>query len=376
MTTKNSEASDFIIVPVSDFTDTPSAFTSVPMSEFFDNEKNDEDIQTGIVVLTQKQRDMVDMLTEQVEHIEPDRLEGLSRRMNNLRQLAISMANFPSLLERSTFTGGVRTPQELIESLITHTAEGDALLQLPSKATLGKGFLVAKIHTFSSLTKLARNINLDAKTVQAFQDETVSMMFTLLAEDVYLNMIRDDSIDVDFRRQLALSLLLLWEHRADQNISDIAPVLRAVWTARRKLAPAFGTMMGTSELIMISMQMDEQWAYFIKKKLSVPEVSQAMEEFLFGLSFEQVQQLKAILREKGIAAIGRDEVSTFLGQHVKTDVSLDYRDFYTQYSLRRDNARARGRFGLPGPHRTLEDYFIRFVMEQNREKPNNDIYAK
>ena len=376
MTTKNSEASDFIIVPVSDFTDTPSAFTSVPMSEFFDNEKNDEDIQTGIVVLTQKQRDMVDMLTEQVEHIEPDRLEGLSRRMNNLRQLAISMANFPSLLERSTFTGGVRTPQELIESLITHTAEGDALLQLPSKATLGKGFLVAKIHTFSSLTKLARNINLDAKTVQAFQDETVSMMFTLLAEDVYLNMIRDDSIDVDFRRQLALSLLLLWEHRADQNISDIAPVLQAVWTARRKLAPAFGTMMGTSELIMISMQMDEQWAYFIKKKLSVPEVSQAMEEFLFGLSFEQVQQLKAILREKGIAAIGRDEVSTFLGQHVKTDVSLDYRDFYTQYSLRRDNARARGRFGLPGPHRTLEDYFIRFVMEQNREKQNNDIYAK
>ena len=364
-------------MPVSEFTDAGDTFTSVAISEFFDNDAADDEIQTGIIVLTQKQREMVDGLTAKLKVVDPAEQEALERRMKNLKQLAAAIAKFPSLLERTTFTGGgVRTPQALIESLIMHTPEGEATLQLPSKATLGRGFLVAKIHTFSSLTKLARQANLEAKVVQAFQDETVSMMFLLQAEDVYLNMIRDDSIDIDFRRQLALSLLLLWEHRADQNISDIAPVLQSVWAARRKLAPAFGTMMGTSELIMISMQMDEQWAHFIKQKLSVPEVSQAMEEFLFGLSFEQVQQLKATLREKGIAAIGRDEVSAFLGQHVKTDVSLDYRDFYTQYSLRRDNARARKRFGLAGPHKTLEDYFIRFVMEQNREKQNNDVYAK
>ena len=135
-------------------------------------------------------------------------------------------------------------------------------------------------------------------------------------------------------------------------------------------------MMGTSELIMISFQMDDQWNKFIKTKLSVSEVSQAMEEFLFGISFEQINKLKSTLRERGIPAIGRDEVSSFLGEHVKTDVSLDYRDFFSQYSIRRDNARARKRMGLPGPHRTLEDLFIRFVMEMNREKQNNDIYAK
>ena len=101
-----------------------------------------------------------------------------------------------------------------------------------------------------------------------------------------------------------------------------------------------------------------------------------MEEFLFGISFEQINKLKSILREKGIPAIGRDEVSQFLGEHVKTDVNLDYRDFFTQYSIRRDNARTRRRMGLPGPHRTLEDVFIRFVMELNREKQNNDVYAK
>lgn len=358
-------------------TEETTAFENVPIDEFFDTTEEEQNVyETGIIVLTPKQKEMVDNLARQLVIIAPEQLNNVADRMTRLEDLAKSLAGFPSLLERANLTADVRTPQALIESLIMHTQDGDNTLQLPSKATLGKGFLVAKIHTFSALAKLSNNANLDKKIGQEFRDETVSMMFLLLAEDVYLNLIRDTELDMDFRRQLALSLLLLWEHRADQNISDISPVLQAVWRARRTLAPAFGTMMGTSELIMISFQMDDQWNKFIKTKLSVPEVSQAMEEFLFGISFEQINKLKSILREKGIPAIGRDEVSQFLGEHVKTDVSLDYRDFFTQYSIRRDNARARKRIGLPGPHRTLEDLFIRFVMEQNREKQNNDVYAK
>ena len=352
-------------------------FENVSIDEFFDKDETPQnDISTGIVVLTPKQKEMVDDLCERMVVVAPEQLNNVTDRMTRLEGLAKSLAQFPSLLERANLTAEVRTPQALIESLITHTQDGDNILHLPSKATLGRGFLVAKIHTFSSLNKLSKSVGMDKKISQAFQDETISMMFLLLAEDVYLNLIRDTNVELDFRRQLALSLLLLWEHRADQNISDISPVLQNVWQARRTMAPAFGTMMGTSELIMISFQMDEQWSAFIQSKLSVPEMSQAMEEFLFGISFEQINKLKSILREKGIAAIGRDEVSHYLGVHIKTDVSMDYRDFFTQYSIRRDNARARRRIGLPGPHRTLEDLFIRFVMESNRDKQNNDVYAK
>ncbi len=135
-------------------------------------------------------------------------------------------------------------------------------------------------------------------------------------------------------------------------------------------------MMGTSELLLVSIQMDEQWTAFIKKRLGDNDVSQAMEEFLFGLSYEQILKLRGILREKGIRAIGRDEVSSYLGERVKTDISLDYRDFYLLYTVRRDNARARQRLHLPGPQKTLEDHFIRFVMEMNRDKQSNDSFAK
>ncbi|WP_407426911.1 hypothetical protein [Treponema sp.] len=354
---------------------TNNNFTSVDITEFFDEKEQAEDlIDTGIVVFTEEQKQLVKQLREKLSEVDKEHLELFNKRVEDLKKLASAIAAFPSLLERTELTVGSRTPQSLIDSLINSTREGDTTLQLPSKATLGKGFLVAKLHTFSSIEKLSKEVNMDSKSIKSIHDETVSMMFLLLAEDVYLNLIRDTTLSMDSRRQLALSLLLLWEHRADQNISDIAPVLQSVWTARTRLAPAFGTMMGTSELIMISFQLDEQWSDFIKTKLADADVNMAMEEFLFGISYEQITKLKNMLREQGIAAIGRDEVSTFLGTDVKVNMTEDYRDFYQQYTLRRDNARARRRLNIAGPHKTIEDHFISYVMEKNREKQIKDSY--
>lgn len=352
-------------------------FTTIDISQFYDTDVTvPSEEESGIVILTPKQKSLVDEVMGLAKKTAPDRVEIVEERLKDLEHLASSIARFPSLLERHDLAGGIRTPQSLIDSLIEHQDKGDTTLQLPSKAILGKGFLVAKMHTFSSLYKLSMRINAPEKLSQDLQMETVTMMFSMLAEDVYLNLIRDSDQPMEFRRQWALSLLLLWEHRNDQTIANVAPVLQSVWTARRKLAPAFGTMMGTSELLLISIQMDEQWIQFIKQKLGETGVSQAMEEFLFGISYEQILQLRVILRTKGIAAIGRDEVSQFLGEHVKTDAGLDYRDFYSLYTVRRDNARARERMKLPGPRKTLEDYFIQFITEQNKEKQDNDSFAK
>lgn len=382
-------------------------FTSVDLSEFLENDENDqESLENGIVVLTQTQKVLCDELNSRIALYSPQHQDIFNKRMADLKRLAVAIAEFPSLLSRATLTSETRTPQDIIELLIDPNSDyGRTFIQLPSKATLGKGFLTAKLHTFSSLAKLAQQVNINmelkqaadiafeaeawspesekpietkisSKLIKAFKDETVSMMFLLLVEDVYLNLVKDESLNIDFRRQLGTSLLLLWEHRADQNIADIAPVLTSVWKARRTLAPAFGTMMGTSELIMFSFQMDDTWSSFIRTQLEDTGVKQAMEEFLFGISYEQISKLKRLLIEKGIGSIGRNEVSKFLGENIKTDVSDDYKDFYNQYTIRRDNAQARKRLNLDGPHRTLEDYFIKYVMEQNREKQNNDYFAK
>ena len=352
-------------------------FTSVSIDAFFDKtETQAHTISAGIVILTKHQERLVRELLDILHEKAPDRIEHLENRLRKVECLAQTIALFPSLLERTEMNTSVRTPDALIENLIAHREDGDAMLHLPAKASLGKGFLVTKIHTFYSMYKLARNYaKMDEKKVAEYLDETVALMFTLMAEDVYLNLIHDKTLSMDLRREMAMLLLILWEHRSDQTIADIAPVLQKVWSARRKLAPAFGTMMGTSELLLVSIQMDEQWTQFIKKRLGDTEVSQAMEEFLFGLSYEQILRLRTILKEQGVKAIGRDEVSTYLGERVKTDINQDYRDFYLLYTVRRDNARARQRLHLEGPKHTLEDHFIHFVMEQNEEKQKKDGLA-
>ena len=358
-------------------------FEQVDINSFFATSNSEQSsllqpkIEEKVECFTEHQRDLINLLMPEVMKRDHERAEIFLNRISDLEFIASSVARFPSLLEKHDIAGGLRTPTTLIDSLVKHQVDGDKTLQLPSKAILGKGLLVAKAHTLSSFSKYAKHMGPEFdKLYQAFDKETILSMFSLLSEDVYMSLISDNTQPLEFRREWAYSLLLLWEHWNDQTIETAAPVLQSVWTARRKLAPAFGTMMGTSELLLISMQMDDQWISFIKNKMGEPGVSQAMEEFLFGISYEQIKTLRQTLKESGIPAIGRDEVSKFLGEHVKADAGLDYRDFYSMYTVRRDNARSRARMKVEGPKKTLEDYFIQFVTEQNKEKQNNDSFAR
>ncbi len=356
--------------------DDKNTFEQIDINTFFDSSNIISDNQENIDILSEKQKKLISEIMPIIKEVDPAKAENFQERLDDLENLAKAIARFPPLLEKHELVGGTRTPTSLIDSLIHHQDAGDFTLQLPSKAMLGKSLLVARMHTFSSLSKYTKHLEGYEDYSKAFETETINCMFSLLIEDVYLNLIRDVTQPIEFRREWALSLLLLWDHWNDHTGEDVAPVLQSVWSARRKLAPAFGTMMGTSELLLISMQMDDQWINFIKSRMGDKGVTQAMEEFLFGISYEQICELRRILKEKGIPAIGRDEVSNFLGVHVKADAGLDYRDFYTLYTVRRDNARSRLRLKLEGPQKTLEDYFIEFIAIQNKEKQNNDTFAK
>ena len=110
--------------------------------------------------------------------------ESFQERLDSLEALAQAVARFPSLLERHELIGGTRTPTSLIDSLIDHQDAGDSTLQLPSKAMLGKGLLVAKMHTFSSFAKYTHHIPELKSYSKAFDTETVTSMYSLLIEDV------------------------------------------------------------------------------------------------------------------------------------------------------------------------------------------------
>lgn len=351
-------------------------FEQIDVNTFYEDGEAEEKIAEEGITLTPKEKSLYDELIIYVKNKKPSTAHLLESRIANLNQLAIDIKKFPPLLVRHDVPTGTHSPDYFIESLIEHQDTTDATLRLPSKASLGKGYIISKIHSFNTFKKVSEQVGAPERLTQELKTETTLMMFTLMAEDVYLDLISDKTSPMEYRKEWALSLILLWEHRNDQTILSVAPVLQTVWTARSKLAPAFGTMMGTSELLLMSIQMDDTWIQFIKKKMGDADVIDAMEEFLFGISYEQIKQVRKDLIDKGIKAIDRNDVSSFLGdEHIKKDITSDYRDFYTLYTIRRDNARTRKRMKLPGPHQTLEDHFIKFVTQMNKEKQNKDVFA-
>ncbi len=330
-----------------------------------DQIRTPEDVSTDIVVLNPNERTLVNRVFENLRVYSPETMVGVATRIMDLERLSVSISRYPSMHERGAFPGQARDSGTLVDTLCDF-GEGERLLTLPTKAILGKGFLVAKFHAFSAITKVAVNSFFTDEDIQALRQATLNIMFTLMAEDVYMSLLGDPNLNSELRRDIAIALAELWEHRLDQNVASVAPILDAVWTVRDKIAPNFGTMIGTSELLMLSIALDDTWQKFISRKLGDDDVSQAMEEFLFGLTYEDISLIRSELKKRGVGAIGRDEVPGVLG-HQATLSNEDPRIFYRAYTLRRENANSRKRLNLPGPKKTLEDHYMQFIFERNRE---------
>ena len=103
-----------------------SSFTSVSIDEFFDEDakKEAEVIQTGIIVFTDHQQKLIDRLSSALAKNAPDRVDRLQSRLNDITDLAKSIARFPSLLERANTTTSTRTPEALVETLISYNKQG------------------------------------------------------------------------------------------------------------------------------------------------------------------------------------------------------------------------------------------------------------
>jgi hypothetical protein len=325
-----------------------------------------EPFSTDIVVLNQNERALVNRVFENLRISSPETMVGIATRIMDLERLSVSISRYPSMHERGIIAGQARGSDNIIDTLCTF-GDCERLLTLPTKAILGKGFLVAKFHAFAAITKVAVNSFFSDADIQELRQSTLNIMFTLMAEDVYLSILDDPNLNEEVRHDVAESLAELWEHRLDSHVISVAPVLDAVWSVRDKIAPNFGTMIGTSELLLLTIALDNTWQKFISTKLGNADVGQALEEFLFGISYEDISLIRKELKLRGMNAIGRDEVPGIIG-HKAALSNEDPRIFYRAYTQRRNNADARKRLSAQGPKKTLEDHYMQFIFEQSRER--------
>jgi hypothetical protein len=286
----------------------------------------------------------------------------VKERFDSLRALGESISRFPSVRDVQTIRGEMRDEEMLIESLCSF-APSSHLLHIPTRIVAARSFQVAKCHAFSLLSILTHE---EGELYTSIRKVIFSVVCTLMAEEVYFSCLEDPQFPERIKYQLAEDLLSLWESGADPRQVNHLPALEALWAARDNSPPSFGTMDGTSELFRLSIDLGADWEVFLKARGNDNETRWALEEFLFGLSFEEIDDVRSRLSRFGICAVGGDEVRSYLGSRPAYTIvrDSDPRAIYDFFIDRKEAAAFRERTAVPGPRKTLEEMYLQFRIAQ------------
>lgn len=290
--------------------------------------------------------------------------ERVERRFSDLEALGKAVSRFPSVRE-SQRLGSVSWGPETLEAALCSMSGTSRLLHTPTRVVAGRSFLVAKVHAFSLA---ALSVSFDRKLADRIRNCILGVVLSLLAEDVYLSGLDDKDYSAETKAALASDLVLLWDARRDPRAVAHVPALSELWAARDAQVPVFGTMEGASELTRLSLDMGHSWFVFVAERLRDAETLMAMEEFLFGLSYEEILFVRSRMISCGLNCADVQEVRTMLGGRTSYAVvdGEDPRAMYEFYAERRNASRARAWAGVPGPRRTLEELYLSYLISKER----------
>ncbi|MDR0563065.1 MAG: hypothetical protein LBG73_10305 [Spirochaetaceae bacterium] len=320
-----------------------------------------EDCASPLLALKESEKQLVEKIEDCLYSQYPEEYQLVKERFKCLKHLGEAICEYPSVKASEVLRGVRRDEAGLIRTL-SHFASVSYLFHMPTRVLAARTFLVAKFHAFSLLCRLVQDKECFHKPLK---DILFSIICTLMSEEVYLSCLEDPSFPQEVRVGLAHDLIALWESGRDPRGSNHIRALETLWAVRNRTHPTFGTMEGSSELVRISMDLDDCWQDFLTTELCYNETKWALEEFLFGLSYEEIGMIRAWLQRFGISAIGRSEVHSYLERSaygLVDDADTDPRIIYNFFIERRDAADFRNRFASPGPKKTLEEIYLKYLI--------------
>jgi len=312
--------------------------------------------------LNQEEIDLVAKVEIFLDSNFPEESALVKNRFECLNALGEAISKYPSVRESQTLRGIQRNEAQLVNALCSFASPAH-LLHIPTRVVAARSYLVAKYQFFSLLQIMVGD---QKEFTPPLRKAILTIIHTLMAEEVYFSCLDDSGFSQEIKLNLANDLITLWDSGTDARTVRHLPSLDALWTARDSSPPAFGTMNATSELLRISIDMGQDWQDFLIANVSINETRWALEEFLFGLSYEEINSVRSRLIKFGISAVGRDEIPSFLGGRPAYGIihSSDYRAMYDFYVDRRDAARLRLKLSVPGPGRSLEEIYIKYRIAQ------------
>jgi hypothetical protein len=326
-------------------------------------------------IFTQAEIDLVEDLRAFASGGAEPRAKDVERAVEGgiytLATMALSLSSYPSLKDRHVLGGKERSFETLMRTLLEGGEHGLEWV-LPSKAILSRAFGIAKVNFFTGLRYVIEACEgADARAllhrILGAIEESVYMR---LAEELYASFITSRTMAREVKAKAAQHLIDLWEGRSGVVTSRFCPILRSAWAARTRAPRIFGTLMGTSEIFQLLFQdCDEQFVSWFTRYGQDSEQVQAFEEFLFDLSFENLQRVRQRMREEGRTCVGPREVEIYLafGEGNLRPLTGDPKGLYVSFRRRRVKAQYRTSVGVAGPKKTAEAYMLEAIFAAESE---------
>lgn len=299
-------------------------------------------------------------------------LSFIDVRIADITDLAKIVARMPLMNDL-----GISDKPRSIESLTLRLANQgfEEVVNIPSKAQLGRSLVVSKLHLFGFLLKISQQHTVSTTLYQEVFSCYHSILFSLMAEDLYISIISDSEGYECLALRAMQDLVQLWDERSSTREVEIAPLVRQLWEVRHSLVPTLGTLLGTVELLKLSLNLPPIWQEFLQSKGGETEVAQALEEFLFSLSYEQIAVLERHMAELGLHSLAWEQAFSLLklkpSQMLEGPDSDDIpaRRLYRSFKRRDALCRQRRESDRPGPKQTLEQHLMLHLWETEGQRP-------
>ena len=325
----------------------------------------------GVTVLDHQESELVTQALSAVAAQSPADAQILTGLVTELKATS-ELLDRQRPLRRPTALGGeARDEQTLIEHLCTIDGlSGD--LSLPLKATLSRTYLLTKINFlrgFVKATTALRDVPESKRMAHELREELAQSIYTLLAEELFLALLRKPDVSRRTKQRAADQLITVWDDAA-LEIDDFAPLLESAWHARNRINSAYGTLLGATETFRLICEdcSPDVLEFFGRDGMSADE-SAAFEEFLFNMTSEELATLRRAMQQQHLSAASSAWAADVLGRQIE-DLEhgpaheIDPMALYRSYQRRQLAADFRLMSGAPGPRRTAEGYLMVYLLDQ------------
>lgn len=325
--------------------------------------------------LDREEVEVIDRALRVVAARAPHDAQILRDLIEQLRQTTALVDNTRPLRAPTSMGGEARDEQTLITHLIALDGlSGD--LMLPLKATLSRTVLLTKINFLRAFIKATSAVALGASTdgagdvsrlIHDLNEELAQSIYTLLSEELFLALLRKPDVTVNTKRHAADQLISIWDD-STLEINDFAPLLESAWHARNRIHSDFGCLVGATETFRLVCEdcSPEVLEFFARDDMSEPE-TQAFEEFLFNMTWEELGSLRGRMRAEGKQAVSASWAAEVVGRPIDElshQREIDPMALYRSYNRRQLAADFRNVAKTSGPRRTAESYLMVHLLDQ------------